>query len=452
MLLMFKKLLTFRHELSPTLQKIFSNTIWLFADRILQTGLSFFVSVWVARYLGPQQLGIFNYAASFIALLSPLAGLGLDAIVVRDIARDPSSKNKTLGTTFFLLLVSGSLTYLLSLILVVQFQADNVLTQWIVGILSAGTLFQAFNTIDLWFQSQTQSKYTVLAKRSAYIALTLTRIALIQFHAPLLAFAWARLAEIALAAIGLVVVYRQQEGHIKDWKFSLDRAGMLLKDSWPLVIAGFSTYVYAGIDQVMLGQMVTLKSVGTYSVAVRLSEFWDFIPMILAQSALPALTRQYEESEAGFMSSLQKFFDLMAVIWFGIAVVISVLSPWIISTLYGSAYADSASILTIYVWGQFGSNFGVARSLYMNIKNIFKLSLIISLSGAVLNILLNLFLIPLYQGIGAATATLITYFFAAICTNFIFRDLNALVPILLKSLVIPQALRRLIKGLKTMSS
>ncbi len=426
--------------------------MWLFADRILQTGLSFFVGVWVARYLGPEQLGILNYAASFIALLSPLAGLGFDGIIVRDIARDPSSKNTILGTAFSLLLVSGTLTFLLSLVLIAHLQADSILAQWVVGILSAGTLFQAFNTIDLWFQSQTQSKYTVLAKRSAYIALTLVRIVLIQFHAPLIAFAWARLAEIALAAIGLAVVYRQQEGQIKDWKFSLERAGMLLKDSWPLIIAGFSTYIYAGIDQIMLGQMATLKSVGTYSVAVRLSEFWDFIPVILAQSALPALTRQHEESEAAFLSNLQKFFDLMAVIWFGIAVVISVLSPWIISTLYGTAYSGSASILTIYVWGQFGSNFGVARSLYMNIKNVLKLSIAISVSGAVLNIVLNLFLIPLYQELGAAIATLITYFFAVIFTNFIFRDLKPLVPILLKSLVIPQAFMRLIQNFKTTSS
>ena len=434
------------------LQKILSNVSWLFADRILQTGLSFFVSVWVARYLGPEQLGVLNYAASFVALLSPLAGLGLDAIIVRDIAKEPSSKNRTLGTAFLLLLTSGTLTFLLSIVLILHLKADNTLAQWVVGILSAGTLFQAFNTVDLWFQSQTQAKYSVLAKRSAYVALTLIRIVLIQFHAPLIAFAWARLAEIALAAVGLAVVYRQQEGQIRDWRFSVHRAEMLLRDSWPLIIAGFSTSIYAGIDQIMLGQMATLKSVGTYSVAVRLSEFWDFIPVILAQSALPALARQHEESEAAFMSNLQKFFDLMAVIWFGIAVVVSVLSPWIISTLYGTAYAGSASILTIYVWGQFGSNFGVARNLYMNIKNVLKLSVAISVSGAALNILLNLFLIPLYQELGAAIATLITYFFAVIFTNFIFRDLKPLVPILLKSLVIPQAFMRLIEHFKPTSS
>ncbi|XWK88177.1 MAG: flippase [Phormidium sp.] len=449
---MFKKLIDIRHKLNPALNKIVSNTIWLFADKVIQTGLSFFVGVWVARYLGPEQFGILNYAASFVALLSPLAGLGLNGIVVRDIAKNPSSKNATLGTGFFLLLASGTLTFLLSIVLILHLKADSILTQWVVGILAAGTLFQAFNTVDLWFQSQTQSKYTVLAKRSAYIILTLTRIVLIQLHAPLIAFAWARLAEIALAAVGLVAIYHQQGGQIKDWKFSLDRARMMLRDSWPLIIAGLSTYIYAGIDQVMLGQMATLKSVGTYSVAVRLSEFWDFIPMVLAQSTLPTLARKYEESEESFLSSLQKFFDLMALSWFGIAVVVSVLSPWIIATLYGTAYKGSATILSIYVWGQFGSNFGVARSLYMNVKNILKLSLVISIGGAMLNVLLNLYLIPQYQEVGAALATLITYFFAVIFSNFIFRELRQLLPIIFKSLIIPQAFMRLVQSFRTTSS
>ena len=449
---MLNRLIRFNRGLSTDLQKIISNLSWLFIDKLLQIGLSFLVGVWVARYLGPEQLGILNYAISFIALFSPLATLGLDGIVVRDIARDPVAKNVTLGTAFFLQVVSGILTFLLTLGVIFSIKADSTLTLWVVGILSAGTLFQAFNTIDLWFQSQTQSKFTVLAKRFAYIALTIARIVLIQMHAPLIAFALARLAEVALAALGLVLVYRKQGEQFKNWRFSLDRAGGLLHDSWPLIIAGFSTYIYAGIDQVMLGQMATLKSVGIYSVAVRLSEFWNFIPGVLAQSMLPALARKHEESEAAFMVSLQKFFDLMAIAWFGIAVVISLFSSWIISTLYGDAYTNAATVLSIYVWAQFGSNFGVARSLYMNIKNLFGLSLVISISSAALNIVLNYFMIPLYQETGATVATLITYFFATILTNFIFKDLRVLTPILFKSLIIPQAFMRLIKSFQASSS
>lgn len=449
---MLNKLVQLNRGLSADVRKIISNLTWLFIDKLLQVGLSFLVGVWVARYLGPEQLGILNYATSFLAMFSPLAGLGLDGIVVRDIARDPANKNSTLGTAFFLQVVSGVLTFLLTVLVIFQIKADSTLTLWVVGILSAGTLFQAFNTIDLWFQSQTQSKFTVLAKRFAYIALTIIRIVLVQMHAPLVAFAGARLAEVMLAALGLVIVYRQQGEQFKNWQFSLDRVRSLLRDSWPLIIAGFSTYIYAGIDQVMLGQMATLKSVGIYSVAVRLSEFWNFIPGMLAQSILPTIARKHEESEAAFRASLQKLFDLMSISWFCVAVVVSLLSPWIISTLYGSAYANSAVVLSIYVWAQFGSNFGVARSLYMNVKNLLGLSLIISISSAILNIALNYFLIPLYQEIGATIATLITYFFAVIVTNFIFKDIREIVPFIFKSLVIPQAFIRLTQSFRARSS
>ena len=63
----FKKKLSFLKS-SDRLRKIIANTGWLFADRILRMGVGLFVGVWVARYLGVQQFGVFNYATAFVAL------------------------------------------------------------------------------------------------------------------------------------------------------------------------------------------------------------------------------------------------------------------------------------------------------------------------------------------------------------------------------------------------
>ncbi|MFM6602638.1 MAG: flippase, partial [Dolichospermum sp.] len=62
----FKKKLSFLKS-SDKLKKIIANTGWLFADRILRMGVGLFVGVWVARYLGVQQFGVFNYATAFVA-------------------------------------------------------------------------------------------------------------------------------------------------------------------------------------------------------------------------------------------------------------------------------------------------------------------------------------------------------------------------------------------------
>ncbi|QIZ71558.1 flippase [Oxynema aestuarii] len=432
-------------KITVTLSNLISNTAWLFADKILQMGLGLVVGIWVARYLGPEQYGMLNYAISFVALFGPIAGWGLDAISVRELASEPEKKEEILGTTFVLKLLGGFLILFLTFVAIYLLKPDEILTRWLVGIIAVGTIFQSFETIDFWFRSQTQSKYTVLAKNFTYVLATVIKIILIQTSAPLIAFAAIKSGEIGFTAIGLVVVYGRRGGNIFRWQPNFKMAHLLLQDSWPLIISGISTYIYATIDQVMLGQMSTVKSLGIYSVAVKLSEIFNFLPVVISQSVLPTVVNKYKEGEQSLLHTMQNIYDIMAILWFFIAVFISSFSPWIVSKVYGEAYSESAIILSVYVWSQFGSNFGVARSLYINVKNLFKLSLIISFAGAFLNIALNSWLIPQYEAMGATVATLITYFVAVVGINIVFPELRKLLPIIGKSLIIPNSIFRLIK-------
>jgi PST family polysaccharide transporter len=250
-----------------TLQKILSNTGWLFADRILRMGVGLIVGVWVARYLGPEQFGLFNYAIAFVSLLMPLATLGLDGIVVRDLVRDPTCKDVTLGTTFVLKLLGAVVTIFITIGAIVLIRPGSHQDHWLVGIVAAGMLFQAFDTIDFWFQSQVQSKYTVYARNLAFVLLALVKVALIQVHAPLIAFVWAGLAETAIGTVGLVIAFHAAGNHLKNWKITLVRAKTLLRDSWALILSGVAIMIYMKIDQIMLGEMVGDHAVGIYSAA-----------------------------------------------------------------------------------------------------------------------------------------------------------------------------------------
>jgi PST family polysaccharide transporter len=102
---MLDKLAAVTQRLSPSLRQIIGNTSWLLADRIFQMGLALVVGIWVARYLQPKDYGLLTYAMTFVSLFGAIAELGLGTIVIRDIARDPSCKDETLGV----LLSSSSL-------------------------------------------------------------------------------------------------------------------------------------------------------------------------------------------------------------------------------------------------------------------------------------------------------------------------------------------------------
>jgi polysaccharide transporter, PST family len=84
------------------LNRIVYNTSWLFADRIIRMGLGVIIVIFLARYLGPEQFGIYNYAIAFVALFTAFSSLGLDSIVVRDIVRSPEKKDEILGTSLVL--------------------------------------------------------------------------------------------------------------------------------------------------------------------------------------------------------------------------------------------------------------------------------------------------------------------------------------------------------------
>jgi PST family polysaccharide transporter len=120
-----------------------------------------------------------------------------------------------------------------------------VLTHWLVGITAAGTIFQAFEVIDFWFESKLLSRYIVYAKSSVFLAISVIKIILILTNAPLIAFAWAGLAEIVIGAIGAVLVYLVNGKHPGEWRARMEMAVALFKDSWPLLLSGIVANLHA---------------------------------------------------------------------------------------------------------------------------------------------------------------------------------------------------------------
>ncbi len=209
----------------------------------------------MARYLGPEQFGLLSYALALVAMFGTVANLGLDDIMVRDMVREPEQKDEILGTSFMLRMLGGTLSFIAAVGVILVLRPNDELSHWLVGIIAAGAIFQAFNVIEFWFHSQVQARYVVLAKGSAFLVCSLAKIGLILMGASLVSFAWVALGEIVVASFGLIVAYRAKGSRLFGWLANRKRAGALLKDSWPLMLSGMVVLVYLRIDQVMLGEM-----------------------------------------------------------------------------------------------------------------------------------------------------------------------------------------------------
>lgn len=407
----------------PYLEKIFENTGWMFFDKILRMGAGLVVGVWVARYLGPERFGSLSYALAFVALFSPLATLGLDNIVIREIIRGAGEKFEILGSTFAMKLTGCLTAALITTCAIVLFKPSQPLTQWLVGVTVFGNIFLAFDAIDLWHQSQLRSRYTVFAKSAAFLFISLVKVALILTQAPLIAFAWAGSAEIILASMALLIIYIKTGGDPRSWRWNRILAASLLRDSWPLIFSGIVIMIYMRIDQIMIGNMAGNEQVGIYSAAVRIAEAWYFIPMTIAASMFPGIVEARQVSEELFYKRLQQLYNLMALLAYSVAIPVTLLSGLIMTTLFGSRYAEGGPMLALLIWSGLFTNLGVARSSFLSTMNWTRVHFMTVFLGCIINVALNFALIPRYGGMGAVIASCVAYWFAAHGACFVYRPL-----------------------------
>lgn len=397
---------------------IIHNTGWLFADKALRMALGVVVGAWMARYLGPSQFGEIAYVLSFVAFFSVIAQLGLDGVAVRDIARDGQDSAVVLGTTLRLRLVAGFACWAASIGAMALLRPGDREALLLTALASATLVLQAADTVDLWFQSQTQSRRTIAAKAVAYLGASTLKILLIVAQAPLAAFVAVGVLELALAAAILAWAYRRYPAAAR-WRFDRARAVALLRESGPYLVAALAVIIYMRIDQLMLRDMVNDRELGLYSAAVPLSTALHFIPMALCTSVAPAMARLRLHDPESYQTAIRHLFSAMWWIMIPLAALVSALSSPIVSLLYGAAYAPAAPMLAVHVFAGVPVALGVAQSVWIVNEQRNMISLYRTVVGAACNVALNLLLIPRFGGLGAAIATVAAQVTAAVLSNLV---------------------------------
>jgi O-antigen/teichoic acid export membrane protein len=428
-------------EHRPNLLRILHNIAWLFSDKLLRMGVGLFVGVWVARYLGPEDFGLFSFASAFVSVFGTLSTLGLQGIVVRDLVNDPRGSFETLGSSFVLQATGGIIAFVLLIVLIPILRPHDQSTLSIVAIIGLTLFFKGSESMKYWFESQVQSKYTVWAENLGFVVVVAVRIGFILVGASLLAFVWTSFLEGLFTALLLLVAYEWVGGRIKVWRFSFARAKALLVHSWPLILSGFAVMVYMRIDQIMLGQMLNDKAVGIYSAAVRISEAWYFIPVAIVGSVFPALLDAKKTSEASYVDKFQKLYDALVIIALVVAIPVTFLAHQIVEVLFGHEYIEAGTILSIHIWTALFVFLGFASGRWLLAENRQLLVFQRAFLGMVVNIALNWIWIPQYGGVGAAVATLLSQAAAAFLFDVIHKETRLMFRMKLKACLLTRVFR-----------
>jgi PST family polysaccharide transporter len=425
----------------PGVRGMVHNFGWIVGDKVVRLLFSVWIGFVVARYLGPAQFGALSYALAIVTIGLLLAEGGLEAVVKREILREPGREASLLAEAGLLRLLIGGLLYA-GLMVALAYGWGPPQERSLLAVLGL-MLFQPVLFVpDLWFQARLESRVSVTSQTAALVAGAAARLALVAGRAPLLAFAWVGVAEVALAGSLLWWRARRRGLGLAVAVGLAANVRRLWGDAWPLLASGLAVAVYMRIDAVMLRQIAGEAAVGQYAAAVKFTEVWLFLPGALAVSALPELIRSRAAGRDGYARRLAQYCDVSALMAYALALPTALLAPWLIRVAYGPAYAAAAPVLVVHAWVLVFAALGVVRGQYCVNEGLTRFHLVATVLGAILNVALNYWLIPSYGPQGAAIATLASQALAAWISTFFIAATRELAWMQTRSLLNPfRALR-----------
>lgn len=390
------------------IRRIAINTTALLSGQVAVKGLGLLWLVVVARHLGEAGFGTLNLALTLSGLFGLLVELGFSPVMTRAVARDPDLAETYLANVLGLrlLLSAGVIPLMVAVSLLVGADraalpvfaliALTVLTSAVAAV--PGALFVARERMVPPAVIQTVAKGVAVA----------VGLALVRRGAGLSAIALVFLLEGTLhAVVGLASTARLLGLRIGA---RLDAAfcRRLFRESLPFALTLALGLIYFKVDVVMLSVMKGNVAVGRYSAAFRLLEGLLYVSAAYAGALFPTLARLKVTSEEGLRTTVHRAIDVVAAVAFPAAVAIAMLAGPIIQLLYGPEYAASvpalrwigAALFFVFLSNFLGSVLGAVDLQGWTFRA--------TLVGVVLNVSLNLWLIPRLEHVGAAMATLAT--------------------------------------------
>mgnify|MGYP001010069605 FL=1 len=389
--------------------------IWLLSQHGFRFVVSFFVTVFLARYLGPENYGLFSLSIAYILIFAIFSDLGISNILVRDLVID-EKKEALLSTAFILRILGGIISIIFLVSFLNIFPQSSIITKSLL-ILSPILIFKSFNSFSDFFQSINKNKYLSIATIvSILVGGTLTYV-LIILEKSYFDFVFVYLLEFVILSLLLLIFYISVKNRLR-LKFDKIIAKKILNESWPLIIAGASSIISTRIDQIFIGNMLSESVLGNYSVAAKISEVWLILPMIYGRVVYPTLVEKRRINFKNYKKIIYSTIILFFIFGLFGASLITYLSKDIISILFGDQYNLASLYLSFYIWSTlpYFTLFVLSQIFY--IEKITRYVIIVSISSIILNILLNYFLINLYGALGAIIgtliATIVSYFFTFI--------------------------------------
>ncbi len=409
------------------------NAAWIISCKIVQSLLGMVVSMISARYLGPSNYGIINYASSVVAFVLPIVQLGFRSTLVREIVDNPDKEGEIIGTSLFFNFFSSIACIIGVSSFVSVVNKDDTVTIVVCLLYSISLATQALEMIQYWFQAKLISQYTSITGLVAYMIVTVYKIFLLATGKSVYWFAVSQALDYFIIAVVLIIFFFRLCPQKLSVSFS--RFRKMFEKSRHFIVSSMMVTIFAQTDKIMLKLMLSEEAVGYYSAAIQCAGMSSFVFSAIIDSFRPvAFENKKAFNEEAYERSLITCYSIVIFLSLAQSVVFTLFAELIVKIICGAQYMASVNILRLVVWYTTFSYMGPIRNIWILAENKQNYLWIINLSGAIINVVLNVILIPSMGGMGAALASLITQIFTNFIVGFIIKPIRYNNRLMLKGL------------------
>ncbi|MBU0648444.1 flippase [Patescibacteria group bacterium] len=397
--------------------KVALNTLVQTVGKVMVVATSVTTISLLTRYLGEEGFGEYTTTMTYLGFFGIVVDLGMYLIVVRELARDKKEGEKYLNNAFGLRLILGLLILALAPLLAYLVFPYSSVVDLAIAIGAVSFWFINLNQIVVsLFQVNLHMWKLVVGEVLGRLAiLGLTYFFVLQ-NGDLLSFIWANVVgNVVLFGVSYLFAVRYIKLVPKfDWKIWK----VILVETLPLAVVVLLNRIYFNIDTIFLSVFKSQEEVGIYGLPYKVLDILISFPSIFAGLVFPTLAKHGLGKLSELRRVYQKSFDFMMLTSLPMLVGLVMLADPIIRLLGGKeGFSDSVlilQILSVAVLFVFFST--LSNNLVIAVKMQKKL-MTISLVSVVINLALNIWLIPKYSYWAASSITVLTEFIVMIMSG-----------------------------------
>ncbi len=399
------------------------NAGYLIVGKVIQMAFSLVISLLTARYLGPANYGLIDYAGAYTGFFAAVCTLGINNVLVKEFIDNTNEEGLVIGTTLGLRAISSVLSAVAIVAITFVLDADEPTTKLVVSLASVGMIFQIVETFNYWFQSRLESKVTAFATLTAYFVSSVYKVYLLIAGRSVEYFVL--VSSLDYLCLGIILLFQYKKRSKSKLRFSWQYGKKLLAKSYHFIIASLMVSIYAQTDKLMLKHLIGQSENGYYATASALSTMWCFILSAVIDSVYPSIMEAAKvNNETLFRKRNVQLYAIVFYLSAFASLCFTVLARPIILILYGESYLPAAAPLRIITWYTAFSYLGVARNAWVVAKDCQKYLFRIYAASALANVVLNYLLIPSFGASGAAVASLAAQVFTTLIVPFFIKDMR----------------------------